>query len=109
LNLLPKSFDAAQVRLDNLETEHAAREAAMMKRARADAERIVRDAWSEAETIELNAKRKNEEAARLADEEAQGRRNDIAALDKTIAERELRLAKINAQIEKLRAKISSED
>jgi hypothetical protein len=91
--------DAAQVRLDNLQTEHATREAAMMKRARADAERIVRDAWSEAETIELDAKRKNEESARVADEEAQARRNDIAALDKTIAERELRLAKINANRE----------
>jgi hypothetical protein len=100
--------DAAQVRLDNLQNEHATREAAMMKRARGDAERIVRDAWSEAETIELNAKRKNEEAARVADEEAQGRRNDIAALDKAIAEREKRLASITAQIDKLRSKINDD-
>jgi chromosome segregation ATPase len=100
--------DTAQARLENLQAEFATKEAAMMKRARADAEQIVREAWSAAESVELNAKRKSEEAARLAEEEMRRRREDIASLDKTLEERERRLASINAQIEKLRAKINDE-
>jgi hypothetical protein len=98
--------DAAEARLDNLQAEFATREAALMKRARADAERIVQDAWASAEAIELAAKTKADEGARLAQAEAQKRQSDITVLDKAIADRELRLAKINAQIEKLRAKIN---
>jgi hypothetical protein len=100
--------DAAQTRLDNLQSEVAANEATMMKAARTTAEQVVRDAWDQAEKIELDAKRRADEAARFAEEDLGRRRNDAAALDRSIAERELRLAKINSQIEKLRAKINDE-
>jgi hypothetical protein len=101
--------DDAQTRLDNLETEFATREAALMKRARTDAEEIIRMAWAEAEAAGLDAKRKANEAATLAAEEARRRQADIANLDKTITDRERRLASIEAQIARLRAKITSDD
>jgi hypothetical protein len=100
--------DAAQARLDNLQNEHAVREAAMMKAARATAEQVVRDAWDQAEKIELDAKRRADEAARFAEEDLGRRRNDAASLDRSIAEREKRLASITAQIDKLRSKISDD-
>jgi DNA repair exonuclease SbcCD ATPase subunit len=99
--------DAAQARLDAIETEFADKEAVLMKRARADAEEIVRRAWSEAETVALDVKKKNAEAVRVADEDLRHRQSDIAGLDRSITEREQRLASINAQIEKLRAKINN--
>jgi hypothetical protein len=101
--------DAAQTRLDNLEREFATREAALMKRARTDAEEVVRKAWAEAESIALDAKRKVAAASQIADEEARRRQAALEDLDRTIAEREKRLASITNQIERLRAKISNDD
>jgi hypothetical protein len=99
--------DAAQARLDTIETEFAEKETVLMKRARADAEEIVRRAWAEAETVALAAKQKSDEAVRVADEDLRRRQSDIAGLDRSIAERAQRLAGISAQIEKLRAKINA--
>ena len=100
--------DAAQARLDNLQSEVAAKEATMMKAARATAEQVVRDAWDQAEKIELDAKRRADEAARFAEEDLRRRQNDAVALDRSIAEREKRLASITAQIDKLRSKINDD-
>jgi hypothetical protein len=96
----------AQARLNNLESEFATREAALIRRARADAEEIVRKAWAEAEAAGLDAKRRANEAATLAAEEARRRQVEIADLDRAVAEREKRLASITNQIERLRAKIA---
>jgi DNA repair exonuclease SbcCD ATPase subunit len=105
---LTAAGDEVRRRLDNLETEFAEKEAALLKRANVSAEDVVRKAWAEAETIGLEAKRKADEAARRADEETRKRRADIAALDQALGEREKRLASINAQIERLRAKIADD-
>jgi cell division septum initiation protein DivIVA len=98
--------DDAKRRLENLEIAFAEKEAALFKQARASAEEIVREAWAKAETIALDAKQKSDEAVRVADEDLRRRQSDIAALDRSIAEREARLLNINGQIEKLRAKIN---
>jgi hypothetical protein len=97
--------DQAQRRLDGLAAEVARKEEVLLKRAQANADEIVQAGWAKAETIELETKRKNEEATRTSDEDLRRRQNEIAGLDRSIAERERRLANINTQIERLRAKI----
>jgi cell division septum initiation protein DivIVA len=100
--------DDIQRRLDNLDAEFANKEALLLKRATGEAEEIVSRAWREAEAVGLNARQKVEQAARLGEEQIRRSQGDLAMLDQTIAERERRLREINAQIEKLRAKIADD-
>jgi hypothetical protein len=98
--------DSAERRLAGLEDELAERESSLLKQAGQRAEAIEREAWAKAETIALDAKRKAAAATQIADEEARRRQADIADLDKTITDRERRLASIETQIARLRAKIN---